>query len=274
MNFTHSHQEGISCLQRAKVLDIIIPKRDISPLHWEKDLFLTRYYSKNLQSFLNEKISLKEEISTQASSVQIPQEILGKRGFDDLSTNFSNADKEELATLEKEPQLCRRKPLDTSPKTLEKLNFIESGQNKMKNHPGTIAEKIKRSCQKNLGQDSRLFIIATINLTSEGKEKFRQWTSTFNKNYKTWKLLKDFLGLNLEFGEIFVRMIHLFLSPEFKSEYEEWLEKAQMTQQTKMVLRDDSNKEFFMRKFFLILQENNENISIEINKSRKSLKLI
>jgi len=79
----------------------------------------------------------------------------------------------------------------------------------------------------------------------------------------------------LVFGEIFVDMIKLFLSESYQVEYEEWLDHGQMKKQTRVLLTEQSNKEFYLTKFNLIIEKLSGkvgDVSDGISKSRKSLK--
>jgi len=238
----------------------------------------------------SEKSESPESHQNSLTQAQTPKDLLGKRTFDDLSLNFSNDDFLPLQTGEnKQPKsasLCRLGPCTRSisgraPKAIKNFKDIslmeEDSKNKMKNHPGTIAAKIKRLCQKNkeTGHDTRLFRMATFNESAEKREEFREWTSKLDKRFKTWETLTKFLHSNSEFGILFVTMIHLFLSSKFQNEYEEWLDQGQMNNQTKRTLRDQDNKDFFITKFSLIIDDMFGIISdlpTEISKPRKFLK--
>ena len=153
----------------------------------------------------------------------------------------------------------------------------QRGQNKMKNHQGAIAGKIKKLCKKDkkTGCNTRLFERATANLTDEQKEEFREWMATYQKKDKTWTSLRTFLSSKREFGEVFVDMIDLLLSEEFEAEYKQCLEEGKMSDSAKAMLSQQENKNFYRLKFALIMDEiqgkalNYEN---EIRKSRKTLK--
>ncbi len=153
----------------------------------------------------------------------------------------------------------------------------QTAQNKMKNHQGTIAGKIKKSCKRDrkTGKNTRLFEEATKDLTPDKTERFRRWAMNFEKTYRTWNRLKEFLSTNPEFGIIFANMAILLLSEAFKIEYEECINKGKLGEKSKALLREQNSKDFYIEKFSLIidmLEGNANDFDSEIKKHRKSLK--
>ncbi len=162
----------------------------------------------------------------------------------------------------------------SSDKSFLSLNSV---QNKMKNNQGTIAGKVKKSCRidKRTGRNTRLFEEATKNLTAEKKTRFRKYALTYKKTYRTWSKLMEFLSLNAEFGSLFANMAILLLSDDFKNEYEECINKGKMNANTKAFLREQENKDFYIRKFNAMidtLKGNAIDFENEIKKHRKALK--
>ncbi len=225
-----------------------------------------------------------QRISTETTQANSPlastrtsSEQTSPKNCANLNSDFlANDNEENLLTSKPEIRITRSKSLLNSPKNkdvpLMTPSTIDDGQNKMKNHQGSIAGKIKKFCQ----EDTRLFIEGTISLSPEKRKEFREWTSSeLKKSYKTWTSIMKFLNLKLEFGRIFVDMINLFLSERFKAEYEEWLDEGSMIEQTKVLLKEQSGKDFYLAKFNLIIDHLSgkvADISRELNQSRKSLK--
>ena len=214
-------------------------------------------------------------MSSQGSceEAKIPKEILGKRNLADLNSSFSDDGDVYLPTSNEEEE-------EEEEVVVSKVQTpCKNVQNKMKNHPGSIAAKIRRLAQTNkkTGSDSRIFNLATMHLTAQKREEFRKFTTNFHKTYKTWTALSKFLGKIPEFGAIFVNMINLFLSESFTSEYEEWLAQSQMNQETKTLLRDQVNKKYYIAKFSMIRDELlgvSSEMPNAINKTRKFLKIM
>ena len=152
-------------------------------------------------------------------------------------------------------------------------------QNRMKDHQGMIAAKIKKSCKlnKKTGEETRLFKVATQNEPKEEKEEFRKCALTYQKANKTWKKLKGFLASNPKFGALFASMAILLLSDEFEKEYEAFINEGKLNKNNKELLKEKSSKDFYRSKFDLAINEilgfpiDFEN---EIKKSRKSLQLL
>jgi len=141
--------------------------------------------------------------------------------------------------------------------SIEANSPSHSHQNEMKNHQGTFAGKIKKLCQRNneTGEDTRLFRTATFALSEVKREEFRRWVTTYKKTDKTWKKLKEFMSSNSEFGVIFSDMIIFLFTEEFKNEYEECIREGSMSEKNKILLREQSSKDFFIFKFTLIRDE-------------------
>lgn len=197
-----------------------------------------------------------------------PKEVLGKRVFPedffDLSDDEDVRRRNFIQPPEDDPD-----PMPIVPDPKDK-----SRQNIMRNNQGSIAGKVKKECQR---EDSRLFARATEGLCEMERAEFRRWVSNLNKKFKTWETIQSFLKTHLVFGETFVKMIKLFLSEEFRTEYEESLRRGQMKKKTQDFLRIKENKEFYARKFSLImaqLQGTVLNIRNDMKKSRKTLGLI
>jgi len=145
-------------------------------------------------------------------------------------------------------------------------------QNAMRNHQGAIAGKVKKLCQQ---ANSQLFARATETLNKGQKEEFKIWVGTYHKNDKTWITIKSFLNTNLYFGDCFVKMICLFLSEEFRIEYEESLGQGRMNEETQDLLKEEESKVFYRQKFTLIMNELKEGVAKigdDIKKPRRAFR--
>lgn len=155
---------------------------------------------------------------------------------------------------------------------------LHTRQNEMKNHQNAVASRVRKQCQrnKNTRRNTPLFERSTVTLDDAEKERFRNWVLTSHKQTKTWAKIKTFLNTNLDFGEIFVDMVSLFLSEEFRGEYEESLRHGQLPPEAQEFLRDDTNKAFYAEKFVLNIRELQgevENYENAIKSSRRTLGL-
>ncbi len=208
--------------------------------------------------------NLSQEVSEKINQSIFP---LKKEQENELSTNVST--QSPTSCDSESPEIKR-----TSDCYEEKP---QRGQNKMKNHQGAIAGKIKKLCKKDkkTGENNKLFERATQGLTDEEKEEFQNWVATYQKKDKTWVSLQRFLESSSKFGIIFVDMIDLLLSEEFESEYQKCLDEGKMSDNAKEMLKQKENKEFYRMKFALIMdgiQGKALNYDNEIRKSRKTLK--
>jgi hypothetical protein len=237
------------------------------------------------------------EISTPKTTLKKAKKsktLLKKRGaYYDLDSEISVVESDYSPDHEDQEEEYTNKRFSTRASrrfsrknTQDSLTFSDSSsektiinnQNKMKNHQGSIAGKIKKECKRDeeTDENTRLFNEATQDLSEEKTEEFRKWASKYNKKDKTWNALKKFFASNREFAVVFVNMTGLFLSEGYKDEFEEWLGQGQMSSQTKVLLKEKDNKEFYALKFSLTLDEIQGKVSDfrnEIKKSRKSLKV-
>jgi len=240
-----------------------------------------------LMEFKNEKVTIFSESnstlpSTMHSSLQISQMLSSRASknshslerFDhqDIDTFSDFRAFDDFEDFEDDRVSFDETNQDVAPKN-------KKSQNPMKNHQGTIAGKIKKQCQrkKATGRNTRLFDKGTETLTEGQKEEFREWVSKYNKEAKTWAKIRNFLENNLVFADIFVEMVILFLSEEFKTEYEESLTQGQMSQKTQDLLKAKESKDFYMWKFSLVMDELKgevSNFENEMKKPRKALRLI
>jgi hypothetical protein len=237
------------------------------PMRDSEIFFNNKEFSKEENSSSNAPLAStwdsNTHVTTSQESCEMPREVLGKRNISCFS------DEEDVflpASNEEEEEEFHQAP-------------SKNVQNRMKNHPGSIAAKIRRLSQvnKKTGCESRIFNLATMHLTSQKREEFRSFTTRFHKTFKTWAALSKFLGSNSECGVIFVNMINLFLSEDFSDEYEEWLNQSQMNQETKIFLRTQVNKRYYNTKFSM-LRDELLGVSSEcpnaINKTKKFLKIM
>ncbi len=204
-----------------------------------------------------------------------PKEVLGKRVFpEDFFDSSDDEDVADPSPIEEFPDFDENFENGPIAVVVDNAPQNRSRQNMMRNNQGSIAGKVKKECQR---EDSRLFAQATEGLCEMERAEFRSWVSNLNKKFKTWETIQSFLKTHLVFGDIFVKMIKLFLSEEFRTEYEESLRRGQMKKKTQDFLRIKENKEFYARKFSLImaqLQGTVLNIRNDMKKSRKTLGLI
>ena len=245
------------------------------PLKESEVFFNNKEFSKEETfSQSNAPLASTYDSNTQVSTIESaekPSEVLGKRNFVDLNSCFFDSEEDIYipASIEEEEEEV----------VLAYQTPSKNVQNQMKNHPGSIAAKIRRLAQvdKKTGSESRIFSLATMHLAPQKREEFRKFTTKFHKTFKTWSALGKFLGSNSECGIIFVNMINLFLSETFNAEYEEWLNGSQMNQETKVFLKNQVNKKYYNTKFSM-LRDELLGVSSEcpnaINKTRKFLKIM
>jgi len=241
--------------------------------------------------------SCKSEDRISLRDVTEPKELLGKREFDqaddftsisDLDENFlEETQKRRRSDLPRRTTRSSRNParrysessVESEVSRKPKELYSKSAQNIMKNHQGTLCGKIKKECELLvLGLDTPLFGDVTELLREEKREEFREFALNYDKKHKTWETLIGYFESEPWCGILFIKMILRFLSTDFRGDYERSIDRSlQMKQETKVLLKQQSNKEFYWKKFESILnkmQGDVDDFEEEIKKSRKNLKLL
>jgi len=226
-----------------------------------------------------------------------PKETLNKRAFEEFNSSDSDAGsvyspEEEIfepktrrgkgglkpVRRASEDSITSYNSKSTKASEKDEVNFspAQGGQNKMKNHQGTLSSRIKHECKldKFTNEESRLFREVTQHLDEEKKEEFRKYASLYKKNDKTWKALIKYFKSQLEFGLLFIQMLLRFLSDDFRVEYDDFVRQGKMNTESKQLLAKQSSKHFYIEKFTLVLEEVQGkacNFEHSIKKSRKTL---
>ena len=123
-------------------------------------------------------------------------------------------------------------------------------QNKMKNHQGTSAQKVKQLIltDPEIG-GTPFFQQYSINLKMEEIQNLRNFVMTLNKQSKTWTSLEKFLKTDPKCGTQFLSMILAFFDINNPVYFNEWLNSGKMCEKTKKLLREPNNKIFYIEKF-------------------------
>ena len=120
-------------------------------------------------------------------------------------------------------------------------------QNKMKNFPGLIMQRIKTLSKKY----SKFFaqVILKKKLFLNEQEKFKDFISKYNKNNKTWATIEEYLRNNLRFARGYLKLVYTFMSDEYQEEFDEWVNEGRMSLENQKYLKDMKNKKELLRKF-------------------------
>ncbi len=135
---------------------------------------------------------------------------------------------------------------DDTPKK-RKSGSRQTKQNKMKNYPGLITQRLKTKLTTDERFLDRILRFTRIDLTSNEEDEFLEHVQGYSKDWKTWAKVSEHLNKNEKFGSIFLKVILAFLTRNFEKDYEEWLVNGKMNEKSKTLLRD--SKEFFIEKF-------------------------
>jgi len=155
---------------------------------------------------------------------------------------------EMFSSQKQETQKKPIKKVDDCLRKSKKKENKKKPQNRMKNIPGLIVQRIK-----SLIQNNNLFWLETCNLLSEEeKSEIKQFVNQFNKEDKTWKKIIKFISRNTKIGLKLIQIIVQFLKPENNYFLEEWLEKGKMNEKVKSILRNSNDIKIIQNKFLNI----------------------
>lgn len=131
------------------------------------------------------------------------------------------------------------------------LGAKKKPQNRLKNCPGLIVQRIKT-----LSKDNDGFFVQVVNekaLFLDELQAFKDFIDSYCKDDKTWKKIKQFLVLDLRFAKGLLELVYSFLSPKYLMEFEKWLKEGKMNINTKNTLKKEVQK--ILRKFQAMEEE-------------------
>ena len=165
--------------------------------------------------------------------------------------------KEEEETPKEPTEVAKKRKrnskLDESPK--------KKAQNRIKNFPGLVVQRVKSSIktfrslkpQEAEKLESRFQYIAKwLNtMTKSEINAFLSFLDVYEKKWKTWNTIQNFLNRDRKFGRILLDIVDEFFGEGGKEDFVDWLKSGKMGEKSKDTVM--SMKEHIGNKFKLIV---------------------
>jgi len=127
----------------------------------------------------------------------------------------------------------------------EKSQEKKSTQNRIKNLPGLIIQRVRSSIKICLNIEdptkkgfTRVQYVEKFlkDMNRMEKDSFLIFLEQYEKRWKTWHSILTFLDKNQEFGLVILDIIAMFLSDPGKQDFEEWLKSGKMCEKSKATI--------------------------------------
>jgi len=186
--------------------------------------------------------------SSQGSTLASPSDDIflnSPTSSEDLEMNYKTGRKKPFTVIRS------NKPRDQGPSAKRKRPAgsysRQTKQNKMKNYPGLITQRLKTKLTNDGEFLTRILKFVNVQFTPSKKQGFLQYVQEYCKDWKTWARVSAYLNRDPVFGPIFQKIILEFLTEKFEDDYEEWLVNGKMNEKSKELLRN--SKSFFIQGF-------------------------
>lgn len=147
-------------------------------------------------------------------------------------------------------------------KVAKEYKYKKSTQNRIKNLPGLIIQRVRSSIKLYLnlknpaehGGFSRIQYVEMFlkDLNRMEKDRFMIFLEQYEKRWKTWNSILTFLSKDQEYGLIILDIIAKFLSDSGKEDFEEWLRSGKMCEKSKATILE--TKDLLAYKFSQIFK--------------------
>ena len=116
-------------------------------------------------------------------------------------------------------------------------------QNKMKNFPGLILQRIKTLILKN----PAFCLIFLSHFDVKFHKGIKDFIGEYQKEWKTWKSIKAYSDQNSRFGKYVFEAIFFFLADENVELYHEWIDNGRMGEGNRLLAKE--RRKWFTEKF-------------------------
>jgi hypothetical protein len=137
-------------------------------------------------------------------------------------------------------------------------------QNPRKNVPGLVVQRLRssiftffdaqRKTTNKRTSENLSYIQKILSAYTEHEiEYMKSLLSSYNKNWKTWKMIGEFINKDEVFAKMLREIIEAFLGKEGSEDFKEWIEHGKMNSHTKEVIKNSQS--WMIEKFAKIFDE-------------------
>ena len=182
----------------------------------------------------NNIIEKKEENAEQTSLLPLPVAVENKSPEDESAESHANASPDEGNSPHSEKKVPKKK-----------------AQNRIKNIPGLIVQRVRSSIKNYLSlnpkldkQERRLGYVdkVLVNVNKNDRDRLLAFLEGYQKNWKTWNTIQNFLKTNTKYGAILLDVVLQFFGPDGNDDFNEWLTSGKMGQKSKVAVTEMKDK--------------------------------
>ncbi len=137
-------------------------------------------------------------------------------------------------------------------------------QNPRKNVPGLVVQRLRssiftlldaqrRTTNKRTNENLSYIQKILTNYNDHDIENMKSILSSYNKNWKTWKMIGEFVNKDEVFAKMLKEIIEAFLGSEGSEDFKEWIDHGKMNEHTKEVIQ--TSREWMIEKFAKMFNE-------------------
>jgi hypothetical protein len=176
----------------------------------------------------------KEENSEQTSLLPLPVAVENKSPEEESAESHANASPDEGNSPHSEKKVPKKK-----------------AQNRIKNIPGLIVQRVRSSIKNYLSlnpkldkHERRLGYVdkVLVNVNKNDRDRLLAFLEGYQKNWKTWNTIQNFLKTNTKYGAILLDVVLQFFGPEGNDDFNEWLTSGKMGQKSKIAVTEMKDK--------------------------------
>jgi len=182
----------------------------------------------------NNIIEKKEENAEQTSLLPLPVAVENKSPEEDSPGSHANASGDEENSPQSEKKVPKKK-----------------AQNRIKNIPGLIVQRVRSSIKNYLSlnpkldkHERRLGYVdkVLVNVNKNDRDRLLAFLEGYQKNWKTWNTIQNFLKTNTKYGAILLDVVLQFFGPDGNDDFNEWLTSGKMGQKSKIAVTEMKDK--------------------------------
>jgi len=127
----------------------------------------------------------------------------------------------------------------------------KKAQNRIKNIPGLVVQRVRSSIKNYLSlnpkldkHERRLGYVdkVLVHVSKTDRERLLTFLENYQKNWKTWNTIQNFLKTDTKYGGILLDVVLQFFGPDGLDDFNDWLTSGKMGQKSKVAVTEMKEK--------------------------------